>query len=316
MTAIAVGVPRLVRHTWYRHRLTLLGVAAGYAAVAGWLLANGASTRAFLSAHHLYGCINSIASNGGSGSCRSLFWASFANGGFWVRIISLAVLATVPIMATFAGLPWLTREFETGSFRYTWVQSISPLRWLLGTFGQIALISAICAGLCGAAFGWWHQATQWQTGSMEGPWYWDTFYQTPLSMVSWMVLAMAAFAVSFAGLLFLTEWRLLRDLLQVAPVVKRVPFVTGTNWPLHWSDYFVSGWYSDASGHRLSQVAELELIGGHSAQWNVQHGYTSWVAYQPAGRVWIFQLAAAAILLAVAAAMTGTAIWLFRRRAA
>jgi hypothetical protein len=332
MTAIAVRIPRLTRHTWYRHRVTLLGVAAGYAAVAGWLLASGASTRAFLSAHHLDGCLNPAGVVYSHSECTSASWLAFANDGFWVGIISLGVLAMVPIMAMFAGLPWLTREFETGSFRYTWVQSVSPLRWLLATFGQIALISAIGAGLCGAAFGWWHQVTQWRTGFMEGPWYSDTFYQTPLSMVSWTLLAMAlallwgvllrrtipamaAFAVSFLGLLFLTAWRLLGYLLRIAPVVKREPLAVAESLTVRWDDYDVNFWYSDASGHRLSLATENKLIGQHSTTWMSQH-YTFWVAYQPADRAWIFQLAAAAILLTVAGAMISAAIWLFRKRAA
>jgi hypothetical protein len=50
--------------------------------------------------------------------------------------------------------------------------------------------------------------------------------------------------------------------------------------------------------------------------WLHRNHYTYWIAYQPHDRLWLFQFAAAAVLLAATAGIVLTATWLLRRRPA
>jgi hypothetical protein len=248
-----------------------------------------------------------------------------------------SLIAIAPALALFAGLPWVTREFDTGSFRYTWVQSISPRRWLLGTFGSLAVTAAAAAALCGMAFGWWFQLAQWEGLYPGYPWYWEHFELTPLSMASWTLLAlalalvigvvvrrtvpaMAAFVPVYGAWLYWGIWWLRPHLFTLGAVVKPDSF-GGPSHIWRWNDYQVDNWFTGPDGHRVAIGSVLHRIpwdrlGGSADQWLARHHYTYWISYQPAGRIWAFQLARAAILLTIAAACVLAAVWLLRKRPA
>jgi Bacterial regulatory proteins, gntR family len=60
-------------------------------------------------------------------------------------------------------------EFEGGGFRFTWTQSVSPLRWLLGTFGPLTLLTAVTAAICGVAAHWWFEVAQFRLNGGTTP---------------------------------------------------------------------------------------------------------------------------------------------------
>ena len=241
-----------------------------------------------------------------SANCRSGSAAlqSFYDKTTFRPDVPWSLIAIAPALALFAGLPWVTREFDTGSFRYTWVQSISPRRWLLGTFGSLAVTAAAAAALCGMAFGWWFQLAQWQGLYPGYPWYWEHFELTPLSMASWTLLAMAlalvigvvvrrtvpamaAFVPVYGAWLYCAIWWLRPHLFTLGAVVK-----------------------PDSLGRPVSRMALERLPGGqlvHRAgrspgrdrqhpppdpaepardesadQWLARNHYTYWISYQPA----------------------------------
>jgi hypothetical protein len=248
-----------------------------------------------------------------------------------------SLIAIAPALALFAGLPWVTREFDTGSFRYTWVQSISPRRWLLGTFGSLAVIAAAAAVLCGLAFGWWFRLAQWQGLYPGYPWYWEHFELTPLSMACWTLLAMAlalvigvavrrtvpamaAFVLTYGAWLFFADPRLRPHLFTIGTVVKPA-LLESPSQGLRYEDYVVDSWFTGPGGHRAATGSVLHRIpwnlpGINADRWLAQNHYAYWISYQPAARVWVFQLAWAAILLTAAAACVLSAVWLLRKRPA
>lgn len=62
------------------------------------------------------------------------------------------LLLILPVLAgMFIGAPLLSREYEEGTHRFVWTQSISPLRWLSSKiiliFGALALASAALGGM-------------------------------------------------------------------------------------------------------------------------------------------------------------------------
>jgi hypothetical protein len=68
----------------------------------------------------------------------------------------LAVMYLVPaLIGIFWGAPLISREFETGSFRLAWNQSVTRTRWLLAKLSLIGLAAVVAAGLLSLAITWW-----------------------------------------------------------------------------------------------------------------------------------------------------------------
>lgn len=72
---------------------------------------------------------------------------------------SLDLLArAVPALAgVFWGAPLLAREFENGTFRLAWTQSVPRARWLVTKLALGALATASLAGLLTLTITWWYR---------------------------------------------------------------------------------------------------------------------------------------------------------------
>lgn len=330
-----IAVPRMTRVTWYRHRSALTGIIAVFGIATAFLIIDGVVLHSWVDAHHIAGCL--AATESGQVNCPSAAWDLFSGKTTFRPDVPWSLIAIAPALALFAGLPWVTREFDTGSFRYTWVQGISPRRWLLGTFGSLAVIAAAAAILCGLAFGWWFRLAQWQGLYPGYPWYWEHFELTPLSMACWTLLAMAlalvtgvavrrtvpamaAFVLTYgAWLSFADPW--LRPHLFTIGTLVKPELLESPSQGLSYEDYVVDSWFTGPGGHRVATSSVLHRIpwnlpGINVDRWLAQNHYAYWISYQPAGRVWVFQLAWATILLTVAAACVLAAVWLLRKRPA
>jgi hypothetical protein len=68
----------------------------------------------------------------------------------------LVVMYLVPaLIGIFWGAPLIAREFETGSFRLVWNQSVTRTRWALAKLSLIGLAAVAAAGLLSLAITWW-----------------------------------------------------------------------------------------------------------------------------------------------------------------
>jgi len=330
MTAITyapAAARRMARITWRRHRFAVAGILGLFGVATAVLVAEGVTMRLWIDSHGLTHCPG-LSPAASLASCRGKpGWLSIYDRGFFFADITAKLLLALPgVAALFAGVPWLAREFETGSFRYTWVQGISPVRWLLGVFGSLAGMAAVAAVVCGVVFGWWYRVAQWAVNVIpNGGWDWDAFGLSPIAMVSWTVFAMAlamlaaavfrrtvpamaSFAVTYAGGLTFTLWWLRPRLLTIAPAVIRAQlgYVPGGN------DLWLNAWFTGPDGHVLTLTQESNVV--WRDPWLTGHHYTYWIAYQPHGRLVLFQLALAFMLLVLSAASVLAAVWLLRRQ--
>ncbi len=345
MTAIAAvpsGARRMAWITWFRHRWTVAAILGVFGVAALVLLGEGIAMRAWLDANGIAHCLPTNPGNRDAAclSAESLvgqFTAGNSGEAAFLAGDTAHLLLAVPaVAALFGGLPWLTREFETGSFRYTWVQGISPRRWSLGMFGSLAVVAAAGAVVLGVVFDWWYRIAQWPVNvTPDMGWDWDVFGLSPIALVGWTVFAfalamlsaaairrtvpaMAAFAASYAGCLFLGQWWLRPRLLSIAPVVARQSF--GSFYPSHWNDLWLNGWITAPSGHVVTTAELLKLyagmghFSGTQGQWLAAHHYVSWVRYQPQSRLVLFQLAMALVLLVLSASLVLAAARLLRAR--
>lgn len=352
MTAISSGrvtIPawRVMRAAWRRNRTTLIILLAAFAVAAGWTLQEAGSMRSWLTAHHVQQC--ATPANGISSACQSApAWGLFTFGDrFHAEYVIFVLLGAPVVLAMFGGVRWLTREYETGSFRYTWTLGVSRIRWLAGTMLPLLATVTVGAVACGLAYDRWFPAGQWLASTVPSgvPWEWNEFPLTPLTFTALVlaafgiavcaaalirrtVPAMAATAVAVGVGTYLADTRLRTWLVTLHPVIARAqygssPVGQAPGWPD--GDYLLGGWVADRAGHtvpgfRITHDGGM-IISGHLGSvlttgsvasqraWLAAHHYTYWISYQPHTRLLIFQAAWAGALLAVAIVAFWLAIW-------
>src|SRR5262249_8358522 len=60
-----------------------------------------------------------------------------------------------PLIGAFIGAPLLAREFETGTWRLAFTQSVPRTRWLTVKVGLLGLVLVALMAVFGAVFGWY-----------------------------------------------------------------------------------------------------------------------------------------------------------------
>ena len=74
----------------------------------------------------------------------------------FVFYIGIALTYLAPaLMGAFWGAPLIAHEFETGTFRLAWTQSISRNRWLIMKVSLVGLVAMVAAGLLSLMLSWW-----------------------------------------------------------------------------------------------------------------------------------------------------------------
>jgi ABC-type transport system involved in multi-copper enzyme maturation permease subunit len=107
-------------------------------------------------------------------------------------ILSRAVPA---LLGMFWGAPLIAREYETGTYRLAWTQTISKRRWFLTRVGLGALATLVLAGLFSLTVTWWYHSRD-KVGSNA----YDVFDRRDLAPVTYALFAFAA-GVMFSALI-------------------------------------------------------------------------------------------------------------------
>jgi hypothetical protein len=339
MTALAMAVPRMTRVTWYKHRVSMLGIPAVFLLAALLLFIDGIVQRQWLSSNHLSGCLVQWQGSGDSicafGSApRVIAWDRFGNV-TRTNVVLLTALAMPAAIGLFAGVPWVAREFESGAFRFTWAQTGSPRRWLLGTFAPLTLLAGASAALFGLALSWWYQVAQWRSGFSPGAGAWQSVESSPLSTVSWTLLAMSlallagvairrvlpamiVFVLAIGGCATLSQTLLREHLFRIGQLTRPYSFTVG-QWPNPLTTYVTQTWFTTKSGRPVSPdtvFGSLDSYHGSNAGGWLQQHYTEWIGYQPQSHVIWLEVARDGVLVAVAALAVLAAVWWLRRRPA
>jgi hypothetical protein len=336
----------MARATWRQHwaaLITLLAVSAALAlaTVVGELAIRG------LYARYAAGCVVPQANDPNCATIANTFAAS--TNGFTALVIALHVLPIV--IGVFVGAPLISRELESGTFRFTWTQGIGRTRYVLTTLALLAVAAAAVTCALGALLGWY--AHPFDVVGDESRWQPGLFDTTAVTLPAWtlfalgtgtllgtligrIVTAMAATAAAAGGFLVAAFWTLDRHLLSVGPLAARAAPAGGISvGPLNGDaiygfgpagSWLVRGWITGPGGHELGATAANDLQTRMSAAmtkpgsktdaaaWLSAHHYVYWLSYQPAGRFWSFQAIAAAVLVGLAIVSALTTVWLIRRR--
>ena len=325
---------------WRHHRVALAGVVAFLGALAVWLWITG------LSVHHEFSAAVTCRPVG-SANCTNLAIIfdstnSFLKGGF--------VLQPIPaLIGAFIGPPVLAREFETGTFRYSWTQAFGRWRWAVAKLVALGVAVAGIAGAFSLVLSWYYQP---YVAAQNAP---NLAGASPLSAglfdlrgVAFAAWTLAAFAIgALAGMLIrrivpaivttlaayaalaLFTANVLRQH-YMAPLIARNLHIPGSAWVM--SEWWTKGG-TFVFGSRIPLYVLPQLcpssfrasprgqgvISSGSASPTLcllQHGYTEWAKYQPIGHFWPFQWIEGGWLLALSALLVTVTVLLVRHRAA
>jgi hypothetical protein len=311
---------RMAWVTWRQHRAALAGVAALLGALAVYLWLTG------LQIHHAYATACHPAS---SLACAVNFTGRY---GITAILVSIFLQAVPALIGAFAGAPMLSRELETGTFRYAWTQGIGRGRWALAKLVLLGAVVAAAAGAFSVLFSWYNQPfvaagyvlpLSTRVFDLHGvafaAWTLAAFAIGALAgmLIRRTVPAIAATLAVYGGLAFATALWLREH--YTAPLLTSQLNVPGSAW-------IVSQWYSrggtfafPAQGTQIVSALSRLCPGSpdvSSAQCLTEHGYTQWTSYQPAGQFWPFQWIEGGWLLALSMLLIAATVWLVRRRAA
>ena len=276
MTALmikAINVPRMARVTWYRHRASVLGIPGLFLLAAALLVIDSLLQRHWVSSHHLTYCL-AYADNSTSSRCltqNSPYHWGFSRGS------STTGGRKAPCWRYSC---WPRRQACSPECRGWPASSTAAASGSPGP--RVSVRVAGCsarsdhspcspgstAAICGVAAHWWFQVAQFRLDGGTTPWGWESFEMTPLSMVSWTLLAMAlalllgvtirrvlpamiTFAVTFGGCLVLAQTWLSAFLFSVG--TSRCGSTTSTQeYPS--GSYVAQTWFARPGGPKLNPM--------------------------------------------------------------
>jgi hypothetical protein len=310
--------------TWRLHRFEAALVAAALALAAADLVPLGLHMASVYTDSGVGACL----ARGGSGCGATVesFRSRFEHAGViipWLNFLPglIGVLFAAPLIL----------DFEHGTFRFAWTQSVPRGRWLA------IRLTLMCAGALLATFAltqlmtWFRIPLDHVNGRME-PNVFDFEGIVPYAYTLFaLALALAIGIVTrravTAGGLGLLVYFVLRIGLQTwvrkdyVAALRRV-WPVGTPGPndLEHAWNIVSG-PSDAAGHPLPQPLAnriFALCNGGSKEASIAcaraHHVFNLAVYQPASRFWLLQGIEAAIFTGLALALLAAAVWWVRTR--
>jgi hypothetical protein len=337
--------------TWRQYRIQFAVGTAVLAALCLLLLLTG--LQMFSQYHAIISeCASSRGGGPNNGNC-SVGGGLFA-GGPAAGFVSLIALAAPVLAGLFLGAPMVASEFEAGTARFGWVQSITRARWLWVKAGWLLLAAAAWGGVLAALTTWWAGPTNAEHGSQFYP---GRFDIVDLMPVAYAVFGMAlgicagalirrtvpAMAVTLGGFiaarLAVLFW--LRPHYQSAVTVTRGLLSafspTGSYWLIHQGVLNPAGQPIAAvngeaqfNGVPISSLPQAcaglanptggmtsSATGGMTSSCRAAlTGYHSFITYQPADRFWTFQGIETGVFVALAVILlTVTAVVLIRRDA-
>jgi hypothetical protein len=172
--------------SWRQHRFELLVIGIGLAMLSALLIQNGLAINAAL--HQLVKGDLSVAScvaHQNMSSFCQLIQAKFYDT--YEDPNALPIVLLVPaLVGLFLGAPLVARELERGTFRLTWTQSVTQLRWLLVKMEwQLVVILALFVLMNQLVT--WYLAQQWYLGDFV----WNNFDMIGIVPLAYMVFALA-----------------------------------------------------------------------------------------------------------------------------
>ena len=137
---------------WRQRRTAYLVCLAAAVVFAVYAVFQHHSAATYIEAHRLADCTGSRSAL--PEHCAQL--ATLRQTYAWpLRNVGLALPALPVLCGVFLGAPLFGREWESGTYRTVWSQSVSRVRWLVVELALAVTVTALATGLVAAAVAWW-----------------------------------------------------------------------------------------------------------------------------------------------------------------
>jgi ABC-2 family transporter protein len=249
------------------------------------------------------------------------------------------------LIGLFFGAPLIAREFENGTFRLAWTQSVTLRRWLAVKLGLIGIAAMAIGGLLTWMVDWWMRPIVALNKDLFDPATFSIHGVVPIGYAAFafavgvaagvllrrtvpaMVVTLVGFVVARFAVQYWIRPNLASALHKTLPVSLSVSASAGSSSlgsqatiPNAW---VLSTTVLDKSGHAVTAQSLLRYCPalGQSpnglpspALHSCISGLHAVVAYQPDSRFWPFQWAETGIFIAAALALCGLIYWWLRRQ--
>ncbi|BEP14902.1 transporter [Acidothermaceae bacterium B102] len=137
----------MIRFAWLQSRTQTLVTAALLTALA---------VTATITGVHFSNLYHSLVGHCQTG-CDLATSDFLSHGHFMQRMLDLVAQVVPALFGIFWGAPLLTREFETGTYRLAWTQSVTRSRWLVTKLAVVGTATAVLAGALTLTITWWYR---------------------------------------------------------------------------------------------------------------------------------------------------------------
>jgi hypothetical protein len=307
--------------TWRQHRAEAYVLAALFALLTPVLVISGIG---LASAYQRLGAAACVG-HANLPSCEAIYRALDAPYAAISNALPWPVNLFPALLAMFVGAPLVAREFEHGTFRLAWTQSVTRLRWLATKLGLVlggCLLASLALSLL---LTWWYTPYAQLLGKFI-PAFFNLEGAAPIArMIFAFALALCAGAAlrRTVPAMALTLFIYLASglFIQIALRPNYLPPITltGTNAlaPHNQDDWLLDAGVRDAAHHSVNPIQVTLACGSDGPEATScihAHGWTEFLTYQPADRYWLFQGFEAGAYLLLAAALVALTIWIVRRR--
>lgn len=290
--------------SWRQHRREAIGSLALLGVLAALLVLVSSPMRAAFGHDGIAACL----ARGNAGGCQGGIQSFISAYGLTFNQL-LGVLILLPgLIGAVVGAPLLGREFERGTWRMAWSQTVPRTRWLLARLGLVTGGFVLLGAAMTIVFTWYRSPMDRLTGHFISA----AFDFEGLVFTAYLLCAFA-FAV-LAGLLMRRSigalvtaffaWAAVRGVVELGLRPRFQPPLTMA-LPHSAATHFGPNVVPPMTGHLGDWVLGITTT-----------ARSQLVSYQPASRFWTFQFIEAGVFLALAAAALGGAVWLLHRRAA
>lgn len=307
--------------TWRQYRVEALIGAAAFALAAAVLLVTGLNMASDFEHTGVAACLAGQGQNLSCGGIERSFQNQFQSlDGFVVFLYFLPLLIGLLLAAPFA------QEWEQGTYRMVWSQSVGRTRWLVTRLGLtvgVALLTSLALVL---VMTWWRGPLDQLNGRFSQGFDFEgtvpiayTLFVLALGVAAGAVLrrTVPAIGVTITGFLALRAAVVLLRPHYEAPVLRRWPLAAEPRVPTQSTNWVLNDGYMDRLGHQVNDVLSIcssTLPKAAMTSCLQEHGISYFRLYQPAGRFWLFQGIESAIFLVPAVILLGIAFWWVRYR--
>jgi len=138
----------MTRFAWLQARTQTAVVAAVLAALAVAAAITGVQLA------HYYASLVAHCTTG----CHFATAEFLSRDSFFAHLLDVVAQVAPALLGLFWGAPLLAREYETGTYRLAWTQSVTRSRWLLTRLAFGGLVTVAVASVLTLTVTWWYRA--------------------------------------------------------------------------------------------------------------------------------------------------------------